>query len=56
MLLFALRYQEPIDRITNDKTFKQAKKYELDEDEWQIILDLIAVLSVSLQIIALLHF
>ncbi|KAG1734950.1 uncharacterized protein EDB91DRAFT_1056617 [Suillus paluster] len=45
MLVFALQYQEPIDRITSDKSLKRAKKYELDDDEWKIVADLVAVLS-----------
>ncbi|KAG2079077.1 hypothetical protein BDR04DRAFT_968563, partial [Suillus decipiens] len=41
MLVFALQYQAPIDHITSDKNLKQAKKYELDDDEWKIVADLI---------------
>jgi hypothetical protein len=47
MLLFASRYQKAIDRITADKSLKRAKKFELEDDEWKIIEDLIAVLGVS---------
>ncbi|KAG2359092.1 hypothetical protein BDR07DRAFT_1215337, partial [Suillus spraguei] len=42
MLVFALQYQVPIDRITSDKSLKRAKKYELDDNEWKIVADLIA--------------
>ncbi|KAG1793635.1 uncharacterized protein HD556DRAFT_1443423 [Suillus plorans] len=45
MLVFTLEYQEPIDRITSDKSLKQAKRYELDDNEWKIVADLIVVLS-----------
>ncbi|KAH7910435.1 hypothetical protein BJ138DRAFT_1126854 [Hygrophoropsis aurantiaca] len=47
MLEFALKYRAPIDVITSDKTTKQAKKYELDDDDWKIVVDLVAVLKVG---------
>jgi hypothetical protein len=44
MLSFALRYREPIDDITSDKSFK-LRKYELDNDDWKIIEDLVSFLE-----------
>ena len=52
MLVFSFWYQEPIDHITSDKSLKQAKRFELDDDKWKIITDLIAVLGVSSQSIS----
>ena len=46
-MVFVDRYKEPFDRITSDKNLKQAKKYELDNEEWDIVSDLINVLGVS---------
>ncbi len=46
MMSFALKYREPIDAITADKELK-LRKYELDNDDWKIIADLVAVLEVS---------
>ncbi|KIJ17296.1 hypothetical protein PAXINDRAFT_47510, partial [Paxillus involutus ATCC 200175] len=45
MLVFALKYQVPIDHITSDKNLKQVKKFELEDDEWRIVADLVAVLQ-----------
>lgn len=47
MMVFVDRYKEPFDCITSDKNLKQAKKYELDNEEWDIVSDLISVLGVS---------
>jgi len=47
MMVFVCRYKEPFDRITSDKNLKQAKKYELDNEEWEIVSDLVSVLGVS---------
>ncbi|KAF8551892.1 hypothetical protein OG21DRAFT_1512215, partial [Imleria badia] len=40
-----MQYQAPIDCITGDKTLKQVKKFEHDEEEWQIVGDLVTVLG-----------
>jgi hypothetical protein len=45
MMEFALKYRKPIDDITADKKLK-LRKYELDNDDWKIIEDLVAVLHV----------
>ncbi|TFY79033.1 hypothetical protein EWM64_g4980 [Hericium alpestre] len=41
MLKFALDYRTAIDKITAEKNLKM-RKYELDDDEWEIISDLVA--------------
>jgi hypothetical protein len=46
MLEFALQYRAVIDRITVDKKLPQLRKYELDEDEWEVIENLTSVLEV----------
>jgi len=46
MMSFALKYHKPIDAITADKELK-LRKYELLNDDWKIIADLVAVLEVS---------
>ena len=46
MLEFALRYRALIDRITVNKKLPQLCKYELDEDEWEVIENLTSVLEV----------
>ena len=45
MMKFALAYREAIDLITADKTLK-LQWYELDNDNWVIIEDLVSVLKV----------
>ncbi|KDQ53983.1 hypothetical protein JAAARDRAFT_107628, partial [Jaapia argillacea MUCL 33604] len=40
MISFAIKYQLPIDAITADKSMK-LRKYELDNDEWKILEDLV---------------
>ena len=45
MLRFAVKYRSAIDSLTADKSVK-LRKYELDEDEWKIIRDLVSVLEV----------
>ena len=45
MMEFALKYRKPIDIITADKSLK-LRKYELDNDDWEIIGDLVVVLEV----------
>jgi hypothetical protein len=42
---FVLTYRTAIDIITADKTLK-LRKYELDNDDWLIVEDLVAVLEV----------
>ena len=44
---FALQYRKPIDTITANKELK-LRKYELDNDDWRIVEDLVAVLEVRL--------
>ena len=50
MLKMALEYHVAIDDITANKTLK-LQKYELDDDDWEILSDLIQVLKVSLYFI-----
>jgi hypothetical protein len=45
MLSFVLRYRPVIDTITADKNLK-LHKFELDDDEWKIVGDLVSVLEV----------
>ena len=45
MLKFTLKYRDAIDGVTADKTLK-LQKYELDNDDWKIIHDLVAVFEV----------
>jgi len=45
MLSVALKYRKPIDIITADKGLK-LRKFELDDDEWKVIDDLVDVLEV----------
>jgi hypothetical protein len=47
MMHFALKYQQPIDIITANKELK-LRRYELNNDDWRIIGDLVAVLEVRL--------
>lgn len=46
MLLISLLYRAAVDKITADKTLK-LRKYELDNDDWLIVEDLVNVLEVS---------
>ena len=46
MLKMAFDYRLAIDNITGNKNLK-LHKYELDDDNWEIISDLIWVLKVS---------
>ncbi len=46
MMVFALEYREPIDSITAEKSLK-LRKYELDNEGWGIIEQLVSVLQVS---------
>ena len=45
MLNFVLAYRVVIDKITADKGLK-LRRYELDNDNWVIIKDLVSVLEV----------
>jgi hypothetical protein len=44
MMRFVLTYRVAIDQITADKALK-LRKYELDNDDWVIIEDLVSVLE-----------
>ena len=45
MLSFVQRYRQAIDTVTADKNLK-LRKFELDDDEWKIVGDLVLVLEV----------
>jgi hypothetical protein len=45
MLKMALQYHLAVNNITVNKAFK-LWKYELDDDDWEIISDLVCVLKV----------
>jgi hypothetical protein len=45
MMKFALTYRVAIDKITADKGLK-LRRYELDNDNWTIIKDLVSILEV----------
>jgi len=45
MMKFVLAYREAIDMITADKGLK-LRRYELDNDDWVIIKDLVSILEV----------
>jgi len=45
MLQFAVKYRIAINSITADKTLKLCK-YELDNDDWRIVNDLVSILEV----------
>ena len=45
MLQFVLGYRKAIDAITADKTLK-LRKFELDDEEWEVVGDLVDVLEV----------
>lgn len=45
MLQFAVRYRIAIDIITADKSLK-LRKFELDNDDWKIVHNLVSVLEV----------
>ena len=47
MMQFALKYRKPIDSITADKSLKSLRKFELDDDEWNIVTELVSILKVS---------
>jgi len=45
MMRFAVAYRLAINKITADKALK-LRKYELDNDDWVIIEDLVSILEV----------
>ena len=45
MMSFVLQYRKAIDKVTADKALK-LRRYELDNDDWLIIEDLVSVLEV----------
>ena len=45
MMNFALKYRTVINRVTGDKSLK-LRRYELDNEDWVIIEDLVSVLEV----------
>ena len=49
MLKVAIAYCTAIDDITADKSVK-LWKYELDEEDWDVVRDLLRVLKVHLQL------
>ena len=55
MLMVAKRYQAVIDEITAKKEYKM-RHYELTDEEWQILDDLIYVLRVSTTLFGYLGF
>jgi hypothetical protein len=46
MMRFVVSYRAAVDKITADKALK-LRRYELDNDDWIIIEDLVSVLEVS---------
>jgi len=46
MMRFVLAYREAVDQITADKALK-LRRYELDNDDWVIVEDLVSVLEVK---------
>lgn len=50
MLEFALSFREALDMITGDREMK-LRKYEMDDDEWEVANQLRAVLKVSLSFV-----
>jgi hypothetical protein len=46
MMVFSLKYRKPIDSITADKSLK-LRKYELDNEGWGIVEQLVSVLQVN---------
>lgn len=54
MAKMALKYRSAIDDITANKSLK-LRKFELDEDDWKILSDLIQILKVSCSMCSLLN-
>ena len=50
MLLFTIKYCDVIDTVTVDKSLK-LWKFELDNDDWKIIQDLVSVLEVWIMLV-----
>jgi hypothetical protein len=50
MMRFVLTYRTAIDQITADKVLK-LRRYELDNDDWVVIEDLVSVLEVNLSFV-----
>jgi hypothetical protein len=46
MMQFVLAYRKAIDKITAEKALK-LRRYELDNDNWVIVEDLVSVLEVN---------
>jgi len=44
-MCFVLEYQKAVDQVTADKALK-LRRYELDNDDWIIVGDLVSVLEV----------
>ena len=45
MMSFVLKYRMEINRVMGDKSLK-LRRYELDNEDWAIIKDLVSVLKV----------
>ena len=54
MLKFALAYRVVIDHITADKRLK-LRRYELDNDDWAIVEDLVSILEVRMLVSFYIH-
>jgi len=50
MLKMALKYRAVVDDITANKVLK-LRKYELDDDDWQIVSDLVCILKVNIVVV-----
>ena len=46
MMHFTLTYRQAVDQITTDKSLK-LRRFELDNDDWVIVNDLVSVLEVK---------
>jgi hypothetical protein len=47
MLRFAVKYRKPIKKTTGDKKLPNFRKYRLEDDEWTVVEELVAVLEVA---------
>jgi hypothetical protein len=45
MLRFVIKYRKPIDSVAANKALK-LRKYEMDNEDWTIIDDLVVILEV----------
>jgi hypothetical protein len=52
MMVFALKYRKPIDSITAEKSLK-LRKFELDNEGWGVIEQLVSVLQVNTTVYSL---